>query len=171
MSIWRSPRLRCCFRTAESRGPRKLRYPREDERRPVSTVECGSGCRIAVKRCALGPAGRPWGDSGAGHLLSGNDVGPGARLGGNRDGDVLLQAGVALGVVRRAGLPAAPEDAAPRPAERAQRAAVVMPAGSGVGVAVSSPGVPPAGDVRERSQRVAQSLVARPPELGVLALA
>ena len=30
-----------------------------------------SGCRLAVKRCALGPAGRPSGDSGTEHPLGG----------------------------------------------------------------------------------------------------
>jgi len=36
-------------------------------RRPVSSAERDSGCRLAVKRCALGPAGRPSGDSGTEH--------------------------------------------------------------------------------------------------------
>ena len=44
---------------------------------------------------------------------------------------------------------------APRPAEGAQRAAVVMAALAGVGVAVSGPRVPAAGAVRERGERVA----------------
>ncbi len=52
---------------------------------------CGdSGWRLAVKRCALGPAGRPWGDSGAGHPLGGGEVEQGARWVGDGDGDVLL---------------------------------------------------------------------------------
>jgi len=36
-------------------------------RRPVSTSERVSGCRLAIKRFALGPAGRPLGDGGAEH--------------------------------------------------------------------------------------------------------
>ena len=40
-------------------------------RRPVSTSVCDSGCRLAVKRFAVGPAGRPSGDSGTGHPLGG----------------------------------------------------------------------------------------------------
>src|SRR3954452_5613612 len=51
-------------------------------RRPVSTSQRGSGCRLVVKRCALGPAGRPVGDGGAEHPLGGGQVGPGARRGG-----------------------------------------------------------------------------------------
>jgi hypothetical protein len=45
--------------------------------RPVSTPECVSGCRLAVERFALGPAGRPLGDSGTGHPLGGGCVGRG----------------------------------------------------------------------------------------------
>ena len=45
--------------------------------RPVSTPECNSGCRLAVKRVALGPAGRPLGDGGAGIPLGGGCVGRG----------------------------------------------------------------------------------------------
>ena len=29
--------------------------------RPVSSAECDSGCRLAVKRCALAPCGPPFG--------------------------------------------------------------------------------------------------------------
>ncbi|MGZ4331904.1 MAG: hypothetical protein ACXVXL_28375, partial [Solirubrobacteraceae bacterium] len=65
-------------RSAESRGRRQLWHPREREgRRPVSTSERNSGCRLAVKRCALGPAGRWFGDGGAEHPLGGSDVGHG----------------------------------------------------------------------------------------------
>ena len=54
----------------------KLRYPREnDGRRPVSTSERYSGCRLAVKRFALGLAGRRFGDGGAEHPLSSSEVG------------------------------------------------------------------------------------------------
>lgn len=69
-----------------------------------------SGCRLAVKRCALGPAGRPVGDCCAGHPLGGGEVGPGARRSGDRDRDVLLRAGVTCRVIRGAGRPAAPGD-------------------------------------------------------------
>jgi hypothetical protein len=55
-------------------------YVREHEgRRPVSTPSVFggsggtfSGCRLAVKRGALGPVGRPSGDGGAGHPLGGS---------------------------------------------------------------------------------------------------
>jgi hypothetical protein len=89
------------------------------------------------------------GDSGAGHPLGGGDVGPGARQVRDGDGDVLLQSGVSLWVIRRAVLPAAPQDPCPRAAEGAQRAAVIVTPLTGVGVAVSGPGVPSAGVVRE----------------------
>ena len=44
-------------------GNRKLRAGADDRvrGRPVSTSECVSGCRLAVKRCALGPVGPPFG--------------------------------------------------------------------------------------------------------------
>jgi hypothetical protein len=71
------------------------------------------------------------------------------------DGDVLLQSGVAGWVIGGAVLPAAPQDSCPRAAEGAQRAAVVVTPLTGVGVAVSGPGVPPAGVVREGGERVA----------------
>jgi hypothetical protein len=45
--------------------------------RPVSTSERGSGCRLAVKRFAFGPAGRRFGDGGGEHLLGGSGVGAG----------------------------------------------------------------------------------------------
>ena len=56
--------------------------------------ERNSECRLAIKRCALGPAGRLVGDGGAGHPLGGGEdhrgAGPealelGARLVGQRD--------------------------------------------------------------------------------------
>src|ERR1035437_1567774 len=61
-----------------------------ESRRPVSTPERNSGCRLAVKRFALGFAGRPVGDGSVGHPLGGSEVGPGARRGWNDHGDVLL---------------------------------------------------------------------------------
>ncbi len=136
-----------------------------DTRRPVSSRECCSGCRLAVKRFALGPTGRPWGDCVAEHPLGGGEVGRGTRRGGDGDGDVLLQAGVSFGVVWGVGLPAAPDDPAPRAAEGSQRAAVVVAAGASCVVAVGGPGVPLAGDVREGPERVAQPLVVCPAEL------
>jgi hypothetical protein len=136
----------------------------------VSSLCLDSGCRLAVKRCALGPAGRPLGDCGAGHPLGGGEVGPGARWAGDGDGDVVLGAGVAGWVVGGAGLPAFPDDPAPRAAEGPQRAAVVMPAGARVRVAVSGPGVPEFAGVQDR-ERVAESVVARLAELRRLAFA
>jgi hypothetical protein len=46
-------------------------------RRPVSSPQRVSGCRLAVKRFALGPSGRPMGDGAAEHPLGGGCVGPG----------------------------------------------------------------------------------------------
>ena len=96
-----------------------------------------------------GPAGRCRDDGAAGHPVGGSDVGATACAGRDGDGDVLLQSGVSLGVIRGAVLPAAPQDPCPRAAEGAQSAAMVVAALTGVGVAVSGPGVPPAGVVRE----------------------
>jgi len=95
--------------------------------------------------------------------------GPGARGAGDGHGDVLLQAGVAVRVIGGSGLPAAPDDAAPRAAEGPQRTAVVVSTLPGVGVAVSGPGVSEAGGVSEDPECIAQPLVARPAEPGVLA--
>ena len=90
-----------------------------------------------------------------GHLMGGRKVGPGARCAGDGHEDVLLQSGVSGGVIWGAGRPAAPDDPSPGSAERAERAAVVVTAAAGVGVAVSGPGVPAAGAVSERGERVA----------------
>jgi hypothetical protein len=49
----------------------------------VSTSECGSGCRLAVKRFALGPAGRHVDDGFAEHPLGGSEVGAGPRRRGD----------------------------------------------------------------------------------------
>ena len=76
----------------------------------MSTPECGSGCRLAVKRFALGPAGRRFGDGGAEHPLGGSEVGQGPDGRGNGDRAVLLQGAVFGGVVGGAVLPAAPDD-------------------------------------------------------------
>ena len=72
--------------------PWRTRSQKPYRRRPVSTplafgASSGrfSGRRLAVKRWALGPAGRPSGDSGAGHPLAGGYVGHGARRGGDGD--------------------------------------------------------------------------------------
>ena len=83
------------------------RFARAEQlmRRPVSTPRRVSGCRLAVKRFALGPAGRRFGDGGAGHPLGGSEVGAGPRRAGNGDGDVLLQAAMFGGVVGGAVLP------------------------------------------------------------------
>ena len=48
-------------------------------RRPVSTLRRDSGWRFAVKRFALGPLGRLFGDGGTGHPLGGCEVEPVAR--------------------------------------------------------------------------------------------
>src|SRR5918992_1544612 len=131
-------------------GGRRTRPPRRarrggDVRRPVSTAEWGSGCRLAVKRFALGPLGRPVGDGCAEHPLGGGEVGAGPRRGGDRDRAVLLRCAVAGGVVGDAVLPAAPQDAGPGAAEGADRARVVVTAGARGGVAIGGPGVPVAG--------------------------
>jgi hypothetical protein len=148
------------------RAPARLR-----SRRPVSTSERDSGCRLAVKRFALGPAGRDFGDGVAGHPLGGSEVGAGPRHGRDRDGDVLLQAVVARGVVWGAVLPAAPQHPAPGAPDGSQRARVVVAAGTGGGVAVLRPGVPVAGAVRQRAERCAQPFVASPPEAGCFTFA
>jgi hypothetical protein len=90
-----------------------------------------------------------------GHPVGGGEIGPGARCPRSGHEDVLLEAGVAGRVVWGAVLPAAPDDPGPGAAEGAERPAVVMPALSGVGVAVGSPWVPAAGAVREGGERVA----------------
>jgi hypothetical protein len=79
---------------------------------------------------------------------------------GDFDGDVLLEAVVAVGVVGDAVLPAAPEDAGPGASEGADRAWVVVPAAAGAGVVVFSPGVPFAGCVGEGRGGVSESVVA-----------
>ena len=81
-----------------------------------------SGCRLAVERVALGPAGGPLGDGGAGHPLGGGCVGPGARRGGDSDSGMAMQRAVAGRVIRDAVLPTAPHDSAPATAEGADRA-------------------------------------------------
>ena len=68
-------------------------------------------------------------------------------------------------------LPALPHDPTPGAAEGADRALVVVAAGDRAGVVVGSPGVPVAGAVGERAERVAQALVARPAKACDLALA
>ena len=122
----------------------------------MSTLECDSGCRLAVKRVALGPAVRLLGDGGAGHPLGGGCVGPGARRGGDSDSDMALQRAVAGRVIRDAVLPTAPHDPAPATAEGADRAGVVVPAGEGGGVQVLRPRVMVAAGVRERDERLAR---------------
>jgi hypothetical protein len=106
-----------------------------------------------------------------GHLVGGGVIGPGARGGGDGHEDVLLESGVAGGVIGGVVLPAAPDDPGPGAAESAQRATVVVAAVASVGVAVGGPRVPAAGAVRERGERVAQALVACPAELRVFAFA
>jgi hypothetical protein len=71
----------------------------DHERRPVSSLVLDQG--------RLGDA------------LGGWEVGPGARWGVDGDGDVLLQSGVAGGVVGGVVLPAAPDDPAPGATEGA----------------------------------------------------
>ncbi len=74
-------------------------------------------------------------------------------------------------VVGHAVLPAAPYDAAPGASESADRAGVIVPAAAGGGVEVPRPGVVVASSVRQRADRPAQALVARPPEAGRFAFA
>src|SRR5579884_1830399 len=140
-------------------------------RRRVSTPERDSGCRLVVKRFAIGPLGRAAGDGGAEHPLGGSEVGAGPRGGRDRDCAVLLQGAMAGRVVGDAVLPAAPHDSAPGAAEGAGGARVVVSAGDRAGVVVGGPGVPVAGRVGQRAERVAQPLVARPAKTGGLALA
>ena len=109
-----------------------------ESRRPVSSPAAFggssgrlSGWWLAVERCALGPAGRPSGDSGAGHPLGRNEVGHGARRRGDGDSDVALQCAVAGGVIWDAVLPALPHDATPGPPDGAQGAGVIVAAGAG----------------------------------------
>ena len=75
------------------------------------------------------------------------------------------------GVVGHAILPAAPYDSAPATAEGTDRARVVVPASEGGGVEVLRPWVAVAAGVRERDERLAQALVARPAETGGSAFA
>lgn len=149
----------------------QVRLPAGRMRRPVSTLQCGSACRLAVKRFALVPAGRPLGDGGAGYPLGRGQVDARPRLVGDSDGDVVLQAPVAGGVVGDAVLPAAPQDADPGAFEGADRALVVVAAGASRGVAVSRPGVPVAGRVGECADRRSEAFVAAVAEAGDLAFA
>ena len=119
---------------------------------------------------AVGRAAGVGGEHAGGDPLGGGLVDHGPRRGGDGDGDVLLQGAVAGGVIRDSVLPAAPHDAAPGAAEGAHRAGVVVAAGDRAGVVVRGPGVPVAGAVGERAERVAQALVARPAEARDLAL-
>ena len=78
---------------------------------------------------------------------------------------------MAGGVIRDVVLPAAPDDAAPRAAEGAQRAGVVVAAGAGAVVEVGGPGAGPAGVSGEVAQGVAELLVGSPSERDGLDLA
>ena len=148
------------------------RFARAEQlmRRPVQPRRV-SGCRLAVKRFALGPASHRFGDGGTSHPLGGGEVGAGPRRAGNGDGDVLLQAAMFGGVIGRAVLPAAPDHAAPGAAEGADRAGVVVAALDRAGVVVAGPWVPAAGGVGEHAERVAQALVAAEAERGDFAFA
>ena len=86
------------------------RFARAEQlmRRPVSTPRRVSGCRLTVKRFALGPAGRRAGDGGAEHPLGGSEVGPGARRCRDRHQDMLLQSTMFGRVVGDVVPPAAP---------------------------------------------------------------
>src|SRR3954454_8938876 len=75
------------------------RLPGRGMSRPVSTLQLGSGGRLAVKRFALALGGRAVGDGGAAHPLGGGEVEAGPRRVGDGDGDVLLQSAVKVGVV------------------------------------------------------------------------
>ena len=89
----------------DERERRRVAGARRVVRRRVSTPDRDSGCRLAVKRFALGPLGRPAGDGGVEHPLGGGCVGPGAPRSGDRDRDVLLEGAVAGRVVGGAVLP------------------------------------------------------------------
>ena len=128
-------------------------------RRPVSTPGRGSGCRLAVKRCALGPAGRPVGDGGAEHPLGGGQVEPGARSVRDHDGAVVLEAAVVGGVIGRAVVPAAPQDAGPGAAEDADGVGVAFAAGARVGVEGGRPWGAVPGVVGEDVQGLAGAAV------------
>ena len=79
---------------------------------------------------------------------------------GNFDGEVLLEAVVAGGVVGDAVLPAAPHDSAPGASDGSDCAWVVVPATAGAGVSVFGPGVPFAGCVGEGRGGVSESVIA-----------
>jgi transposase len=150
------------------------RFARAEQlmRRSVSTPRrVSSGCRLAVKRFALGPAGRRAGDGGAEHPLGGSEVGPGARRCRDRHQDMLLQAAVFGGVVGRAVLPAAPDHAAPCASKGADRAGMVVTALDRASVVVAGPGMPAARGVGEHAERVTQALVACEAERSDLAFA
>ena len=78
---------------------------------------------------------------------------------------------MACRVVWGAVLPAFPHDAGLGAADGAQRAGVVVTAGAGLGVEVLRPGVPVAGAVSQRVERLAQPLVTAPAERRGLAFA
>jgi hypothetical protein len=78
------------FKHCALRAAQEVQTAVAETRRPVSTPEFDSGCRLAVKRFALGPSGRRFGDGGAEHPLGGGEVGQGARRRRDRDRAVLL---------------------------------------------------------------------------------
>ena len=84
-----SPRRRVLARASTDPANRRADDPRE-QTSCVNPLGSSSGWRLAVKRCALGPAGRPSGDSGAGHPLGGGEVGPGARRSRDRHHDMAV---------------------------------------------------------------------------------
>jgi hypothetical protein len=129
-------------------------------RHPVSTRRCRNGCRVAVRRFAGDPAGRP---------LGSDRVEPGARLAGNHDRDVLLQAEVADRVVGHPVLPVAPQDAALGASEGAQDCYAASCA-RGHPRAIR-PRVSVAGRVGEGTGGLSEAFVAAPAEGSDLALA
>src|SRR5664279_426179 len=112
-----------------------------------------------------------WVQGVAGHPLGSGNVDAVTGRAGDSDRDVLLSGAVASELVRHAVLPATPHDPAPGTSERADRALMVMPSGDRPGVHRLRPGVPVAGAVSKRAERVTQPLVARPAEVRDLVLA
>ena len=72
---------------------------------------------------------------------------------------MLLQATVTIRVIWDAVLPTAPHDPTPGAAEGTDRALMVVAFGDRAGVVVGSPGVPVAGAIGQRAERLAQALV------------
>jgi hypothetical protein len=128
--------------TSQTRERRRRRVTGPSPKTSCVNLLWGSGGGLLSSASRSARAGRPLGDSGAGHPLGGIQVGHWARRGGDDDCDVALQCAVSHWVVGGVVAPALPHDAAPGASDGADRAGVFVAAPSGLGVEVLGPGVP-----------------------------